>query len=489
LKVALVTSGHENLGVEYLSACLKEKGHQVQLFFDPQTFSGGLFLKVSPLQKRFSLQDAVVRKVMAWEPDIIGFSCMTHNYQWAIQVAQKIKQQGSQIPIIFGGIHPTCTPETVLSNSCVDMVAIGEAEKSFPELLDNLANKIMTTEVKGIWFKKNGDIITNPPYPITDNLDSLPMPDKKIFYAKMPVFAKTKYATMASRGCHFSCTYCCNNVLKKIYKGFQLRRIRSVNNVINELLIAKANYNFPYIHFYDEIFPSDHEWLEEFSEKYQQVIKLPFIISYHFNLIKEDKLRLLKEAGLFHIAFGLQSASEKIRREVCHRFHSNEDVKKAANLCKKYAIDFHIDHIFGLPYETEEDLKLAVDLYRETAPNVVFSYWLTYLPGTEIIEIAKEAGLIAETDIKFWEDGGKTFHDQGRYKYKKSFKQYELLFDLIPLLPGKLHKRLEKNKFLLKILPKNYFTHFFLTFLSGLKFQRPIYFDRIKYLLSKKYVP
>jgi len=369
------------------------------------------------------------------------------------------------------------------------MVAIGEAEKSFPELLDHLANKIMTAEVKGVWFKKNGNIISNPPYPLADNLDSLPMPDKQLFYDKMPVFAKTKYAIMASRGCHFSCTYCCNNVLKKIYKGFQLRRRRSVNNIIHELLLAKTKYNFPYVHFYDEIFPSDYEWLEEFSAKYRQLINLPFIISHHFNLIKEDKLRLLKEAGLFHIAFGLQSASEKIRREVCHRYQSNEDVKKAANLCKKYGIDFHIDHIFGLPYETEENLKLAVDLYRETAPNLVFSYWLTYLPGTEIINIAQEAGLIAETDIRFWEDGGKTFHDQGKYNYNKMFKEYELLFDLIPLLPVNLHKSLQNHKFLLKFFPNNYFTHFFLTFVSGLRLQRPIYFDRIRYLLSRKYVP
>jgi pyruvate-formate lyase-activating enzyme len=487
MRVALISSGQENLGIEYLSACLKRRGHEVELFFDPQTFGGGMLFKVAWLKEKLDLKNVLVAKAVAWNPDIIGISCMSHSYRWSLDVARMIKQARPNLPIIFGGIHPTIVPETVIANDCVDLVAVGEAEESFCELLDCLGAGDLPASIKGIWFKKNQRITANPIYPPT-NLELLPLPDKEIYYKKIPVFQR-RYVTMASRGCPFACSYCCNTVIRRLYKDYKPRRVRSVSNLIEELLFAKKHYQVEFVHFHDEVFPFELEWITEFAELHAKFINLPFLIHTHFNLLQESHLKLLKKAGLFYIAFGLQSASEKIRKEVCHRHQSSESVKKVARLCKKYDINFSIDHIFGLPGETEAELKQAVELYRETAPNLVFSYWLTYFPKTPIIEIARQAGLLTAKEVAALEDGvGKTLHECGNFADKKNLLHYEFLFDLIPLVSETFHRKLESSP-LLKLLPKNSYTHFFLTFLSGLKLKRPIFLERIKYLLCEKHVP
>ena len=154
MKMAFITSGQESLGVEALSAYLKRNNHQVRLFFDPQTFGGSIFLRVNFLKNFLDLKEKIVSQVIEWQPDLIGFSCMVHNYQWSLDIAREIKKREPNLPIIFGGIQPTSIADEVLGNDCVDFVAIGEAELSLTSLLENMENGIDRTDIKGIYFKK-----------------------------------------------------------------------------------------------------------------------------------------------------------------------------------------------------------------------------------------------------------------------------------------------------------------------------------------------
>lgn len=491
MKVALITTGQENLGVEYLSSSIKRRGHEVRLFFDPQTFGGGIFLKIDFLKRVFDLQDKIVAKVLEWQPDIIGFSCMTHNYYWSLQVARRIKEHTSTIPIIFGGIHPTSVPEEALSHSCVDMVAVGEGEASFAELIDNLENKTLLPDVKGIYFKINGEIVQNPPYPPIQDLDSLPYPDKNLFYDKVPSFLEIdSYSIMASRGCPFSCTYCCNDILHKLYKGHNILRRRSVDNVIEELRLAKGKFNFPEVFFQDDVFPYDLAWLEEFSERYKKEINIPFQMIYHFKFTSEEHIRLLKSAGCYHIAFGVQSVSERIRREVCNRFYSNDEARGAINICKRNGIIVKVEHILGFPFETKDDLEEAAEFYRELSPDLIYTYWLVYYPGTSIVQKGKEAGLLSEEDLKDIVGGRRAFYHKGTsIKDRKLLLTYQLLFDLVPLLPQKLHKWLTSRRAFLKLIPKGYISHFFLILMAGFKTKKPIFSRYMRLMLSRKNVP
>jgi radical SAM superfamily enzyme YgiQ (UPF0313 family) len=489
MRVALITSGHESLGIESLSARLKQDGHEVRLYFDPKSFGGGIFLKIDILNMFFDLKRKIIDQVLLWQPDIIGFSCMTHNYRWGLMIAIEIKKR-KNIPIIFGGMHSTMLPDEVIKQKCVDYVAIGEAEGSFSLLLDEISNRGDLANIPGIYSKRGNEIIKNPVFPLIRDLNSLPFADKDLFYEKMPILKKIAYSISASRGCLFSCSYCCNDYLKKIYKDCQFYRMRSVDNVISELKSAKQKYNIKSVIFYDEVFPSAIPWLKEFSLKYKHEINLPFVIYYHFKLCSRERLLLLKQAGCKGLGFGLQSTSERIRREILNRKENNEQVKHAVKLCKELDLTVNIDHILGLPTETEADLKYAVEFYRALKPNLIYSYWLTLYPQTSIIDIAIKNGIITEKERIIINNGESSNLHKGSFiKQKKMLLKYELLFDLIPLLPENAHKYISQNEWLLNILPKGYISHFILIFITMIKLKEKMSLTALRILFSKKYVP
>ncbi len=490
MKVAFVASGYENLGVEYLSACLKRQGHQVRLFFDPQTFGGGVFLKIDFLNRILSMTEKVVSAVVEWDPDIIGFSCMAHNYQWSLDVARRIKKARPSTAIIFGGIQPTSIPEHVLSHDCVDMVAVGEGEFSLLRLIESMEQGNGRTDIRGIYFKKGKQIISNPVQPLCVDLDSLPFPDKDAFFEKIPAFGKISYSITASRGCPFSCTYCCNDFLRTLYKGDQFSRRRTVQNLIAELREAKRKYNISSVFFYDEVFPGQLSWLQEFSETYRREIRLPFKIYYHFRLADEERIKLLKNAGCGLIAFGLESVSERIRRQICNRIYTNEEVISAIRMCQEYEIETVVDHLFGLPTETEADQKEAVRFYRMLSPDIVYSFWLVYYPKTSIIEKAISADLLSEEDLEHIDSGERSyFHNSIFVKNKKVLEKYETLLDLVPLVSAKKHEIISETPLIFKLLPHGYFTHHFLLFLANLRMEHSPDTDHLKLLFSRKHVP
>ncbi|MDD5556339.1 MAG: radical SAM protein [bacterium] len=491
MKVAFITSGQENLGVEYLSSSVRRAGHEVRLFFDPQTFGGGIFLRIELLRMAFDLQNKIAAGVIDWRPDIIGFSCMTHNYDWSLQVARKIKEHAGAPPIIFGGIHPTSVPESVLSQDCVDMVAVGESETSFVKLVDSLGTTAPSPDVKGIQFKREGRIFRNKPSPLIQDLDSLPFPDKKIFHDKVPGFLELdSYSIMAGRGCPFSCTYCCNDILHRLYRGQSILRKRSVSNVIEELRLAKERFAFPEVFFQDDVFPSDLTWLEEFSERYRKEIGIPFQMIYHFKFTSEAHIRLLRAAGCYHIAFGVQSVSERVRREICNRFYTNEEAREAIRICRGNGIIVKLEHMFGFPTETADDLEEAVEFYRDVSPDLIYTYWLVYYPATSIVEKGRRAGLLSEADIGDIVAGRRAFYHRGTsIRDRKLLMTYQLLFDLVPLLPRKIHQWLASHRGLLKLLPRGYISHFFLVLLADFKTRQSIFSRYLRLMLSRKNVP
>jgi anaerobic magnesium-protoporphyrin IX monomethyl ester cyclase len=179
MKIAFIVSEDENPGVEYLSDYLKRSGHQVELVFNPQQFNKA-YTRNNFLAKIFNWEEINLKQLARTKPDLIGFSCVTANYQWALSFAKKVKNRFNT-PIIFGGVHPTLRPEVVMENEVIDMVCIGEAEEAILELMDSLAKKDQRTDIKNIWFRKNGEIIRNQPRPLEENLDKYAM-DRQLFF-------------------------------------------------------------------------------------------------------------------------------------------------------------------------------------------------------------------------------------------------------------------------------------------------------------------
>ena len=179
MKLALLCAEDFSLSVACLSAFLKKNGHEVRVIFDPKQF-GKAYANNKYLSELFSRRSLILSCLKEFSPDLIGFSVFTSNYQWALGLAGEIKKS-MDVPIIFGGIHATLVPEVVIEEAAVDMVCVGEGEEPLLELLRRLKDKNKDYSIRNIWFKESARVIRNEIRPLTQDLDSLPFPDRGVF--------------------------------------------------------------------------------------------------------------------------------------------------------------------------------------------------------------------------------------------------------------------------------------------------------------------
>lgn len=482
MKIVFVAVGVESLAIEFLSSYLKKQGHEVEIVFDPTVFATEA-IHSPKLAKKLDIKKELIEQIIEKKPDFVGFSIFTLNYQRILKIAKLLKKRRSNIPIIFGGIHPTSVPELVIKEKCVDMICIGEGEGALDDLLKNPKS----TDIKNIWFKQKNKIIKNPCRPLIDDLDTLPFPDKDLFYKIYPGFFEDYY-TISSRGCPFNCTYCGNNVIQNVYKGLgkKIRR-RSPQNIVDELVLAKEKYHPKKITFVDDVFVQDLDWLKEFAKSYKKRVNLPYAMLTHPSFLTLEIAKLLKKSGCYFLLFGIQSASEKTRREVLNRFESNDQISKAAQNCHQAGLKFSIDHIFNIPTEGLKEYKQAVSFYNSLDPTIINAYWLQYFPKTEIVNIAVKHKLLKKSDVLKIENGltntslivgigGKDTFDP-----TLTYSNIQLYFMLMPFLPKKLNELIIKKEWYLAKFKPPLILNMFLKFLIALVNKRVgVYFGIVK---------
>jgi radical SAM superfamily enzyme YgiQ (UPF0313 family) len=299
----------------------------------------------------------------------------------------------------------------------------------------------------------NGEVARNPVRPPIADIDSLPFPDKSIFIEKVPVYGEIYYA-LTSRGCPYSCTYCCNNLINKTYGVKNYLRKRSVGNVIEELIQAKSKYPFKMVFFVDDDFVSDRRWLTEFLALYKKEIGTIFRCIGSARHVDYDMASMLADAGCKRIQLGVQTWNEELRRKVCHRYETNEQIIRACRAVKRAGIYLDVDHIFGLPLHEESDYIEAVRQYSRVRPDHINCFWMRYYPGTEIIELARSHNLLTEEDVEAIEEGvERDYFKGGSVKDIEPLARIQALFTLIPFLkPGAIERLLERGwyKWLLK---------------------------------------
>ncbi len=451
MKVMFIYGGFENLGIEYLSAVLKEHGFQTQLAFDPQLFNDP-FLKIGSLGRFFSYQRCLLKQIKEFNPGIVAFSVVSANYMWALDLAEKIKLSSSA-HITFGNIHPTSVPEKVIKQGCVDSVIVGEGEFAFLDLANSIRAGEIDYTIKNIWFKKDAEIISNPVRPYIEDLNYLPFPDKELYYREIPAY-KRGYTIITRRGCINSCSYCHNSVKDKIYSKEPKRvRFRSVGNVLEELRLAKRKYDFRLLRVNDDIFTYDKKWIREFSQQYRKDIDIPLYCFGSPNTIDEEVISCLKEAGCYQLCLGAQSTNPWIRKKIFNRDGSNEHIIRAIRLCRKYSIRIVVDNIIGYPGEKEDNLLEMAEFYNKYRPHRICIFWLVYYPRISIVETAEEMGILDKKDIdKLEEEPYDTANTLYNKTHARQWKKYHLFLVLYHLFPAGLFNWMLQNK-LYRFLP------------------------------------
>lgn len=362
--------------------------------------------------------DILLNLLKRQKSDVIGFSLRTMFLDTAIRLTESIRSK-INVPIIYGGIAATSEPEKCISHA--DMICIGEGEYSML-ILANMLDKCGSLKgINNIWLNENGTIYKNAILPLEQNLDNIPFPDyesanKFSILDSMLIendpsignVSRFTYEIMTSRGCPFACSYCCNDLLKRLYAGQNFLRRRSVRNVIDELREAKAKYDIRSVLFRDEIFTFDLEWIKEFFVIYKEEINLPFWCNTHPSFADEKTFRLLKDCGMFSITMGIQSGSEDILYKTFNRLTPYKKIVKAAIILEKLKLPIRprFDIITNNPFETKDDCRKTLELLMELPKPLNFGLTkLSFIPKTKIVKMLEDRSLDKHVDeklYKFW---------------------------------------------------------------------------------------
>ena len=447
MKVAFIHRGFESLGVEYLSACLKKAGHETFLVFDPNLF-GSYQWNNNRLNKIFDYQAILIKELDKINPDIVAFSVVSNDYLWACSLGSQIKES-RDIPIVFGGVHPTAVPDEVIQQSFVDYVCVGEAEEAFVDLINFLQKGISTVDIPNVWAKKSGKVYQNKVRDLVYNLDDLPFPDKKFFSSIYPGFAKEIYKIQASRGCIFSCAYCNMSSFCQVYgKAGNHVRHRSVDNVLKELKHALETQNIKRVVFLDNIFTSDEDWLNEFSIKFKKEINIPFACHVHPLTINENIIDKLLYAGCITLSMGIQSVNEGVRKNIFFRSETNSRIKKSIKLIKSKKIFLYLDIIFGIPEQNDIDMMEIAEFFSKGYfPDELISSWINYYPNTQIVDLAYEMGLLQKNDLTNIKKGEKYFFpNQSGIGFKKNIAKMFNCIKIFRMMPNSFVQEMIKRK-------------------------------------------
>jgi radical SAM superfamily enzyme YgiQ (UPF0313 family) len=367
-----------NLGVINIYVYLKKNGHTCDLLID-------------------NVEKDIISKINKIQPDVIAFSCTTGLHTWALDLSKSIKKY-LNIPILMGGSHPTFFSE-VINSPYLDMICIGEGEKSSLELLNRLKYKKDITKIKDMYIKEDGKIYKNELRDLTENLDEFPYPDIQLYKRYNFIISQKNYRIITGRGCPYNCKFCFNKAIKELYngKGRYLRR-RSIKHVIGELIVAKKKLKIKRVDFQDDTFIYNFEtWLKPFLKEYKKRINLPFTCTVRANLITDELAQTLKKYGCHSVKIGIESGNEFLNNKVLGRHLSKEEIITAVDYLKKAKIKVETFNIIGIPGETiktaletlEFNMKLGVDFARCAL--------LQPYPKTEIEMYAKKNGFLKKS--------------------------------------------------------------------------------------------
>ena len=266
---------NESLAITDISAFLKSKGHVCDLLIE-------------------SKEKKIVEAVKNILPDIFIIPWDIGTCSWTLNVVGTIKKY-FDAPIVVCGTYPSFYPDNVIKYSNVDILCIGESEYALLELIDRIEKQRDIKDIRNLWIKNDGLIYKNELRPLVNDLDSLPIPDRDIYFEKYKYLKDMSLKRFTSgRGCPNSCRFCYNPLFRQRYsgKGNYVRR-KSVLRIIQEIETVRNTAALKSVHFSDDIFITDKKWLREFCEEYKKKISIPFTCNAAAETIDEEVRKII----------------------------------------------------------------------------------------------------------------------------------------------------------------------------------------------------
>lgn len=376
---------YPSVGLGYLSSFLKSSGFEV-LALDAK-FDG------------ISL-DEVRRELLAFQPDILGFSAMTHEITNAARWAEEIKRLFPGALVLIGGVHATVAAKRTLDEFPVfDIAVMGEGELTLLEIARSASPgrclDPSTIEcIKGIAWRENDEVRVNPPRDLIFDLDSLAFPTYD--HIKSEIRA---YPILSSRGCPSKCIFCCRILGDRI-------RTRSPQNVVDEIRLVQSKRNPELIEICDDTFtlpPSRAFEICDLLIREGLHEKIRWFALSRVNGVDLELFHKMKDAGCVKVDFGVESGNEEILKRI-RKGITISDARNATRMAKEAGLKTGSYFILGHPDETVQTIRDTINLAVELNTDVVSFGIMVPYPGTAIYDMAVNGECGYRLLSQKWED-------------------------------------------------------------------------------------
>ncbi len=385
----------EHLGIASLCAFIRQHGYTVDM----------MDMALDNLDA-----DEGTRKLIAAQPAIVGVSVLDKTQEKALALISSLRNAGFKGSIVTGGYFPTFHAQELL-NHCheIDYIVRGEGELTLLDLMIHLSGKNgkALTDIPGISFRKNGEIIHNPPRPLVRYLDSLPPPDRK--YAPL-VLKKTGHLRVAaSRGCWGNCSFCDINAFYTASPGRKWRS-HSIPVFVNELEILHRTFGCDHFIFNDDNFMTrgahNRQRAQALSQELQKrQLKINFELMGRVDSMDRRALQTLKEAGLERVFLGVESFDQT----QLDRFNKGTTVRqnlRAIILLKQLQIDSIVSVILADAFTRLRDLvtqfftlfRIRRRYFNSQECRISINEQLEIYRGSALYPQYKQAGLLTRDD-------------------------------------------------------------------------------------------
>ncbi|MHA1252542.1 MAG: B12-binding domain-containing radical SAM protein [Candidatus Helarchaeota archaeon] len=324
-------------------------------------------------------------------------------YEQDINFLGKIKNLNKDIISIIFGQYPTFFPKLSLYSQNVDFGIIGEPEFVIYRLMSVLSRNNLDEikKIKGICYRENNKIMITGKSPFIENLDDLPIPNRKYIrgiYFFNPLTKNKEWTTaLTSRGCPARCNFC----LAPEFYGY-IYRYQSPLRMIQEIkyLISEG---YKEIFYRDETFTGEIKRTEKFCRNLiQNKIKIDWICNVRIGTVNRKILHLMKKAGCHYIKIGVESGSQLILNNL-NKDITLEGIKRTFKISQEVGINTHAHVILGGPGETIQTINKTIRFIKNLNPTTVTFNLFTPFPGTKIFNEIKHEfqGPLDEFNLNF----------------------------------------------------------------------------------------
>lgn len=398
------------LGALSIAASIEQKGHEVR-FFDSLVYDDK-----NPDKNHYGASfERIKEYIKDFNPDIVGITNLSSTQlEKTLLLPKLVKDINPNIKIIVGGVHATVRPMDFLNTKYVDIVVIGEGEKSAPDIIDYYEGKKKIEDVRGAVYLSEGKLITSPIEYIQD-IDTLPIPayhlvdmekyfelNAKGYGPRLNEYSNksARQVTMiTSRGCPYICTFCSIHPTM----GYKFRPqspeyvVRHIKHLINE-------YNVEFIDFEDDNLILD-------VERFEKILDLIKNENLRFrwdtpNGVRADKLTRdllikMRDSNVSSLRISIESGVQEVLDNIIKKDMDLSKVVEASKNCHEVGIPLSAYYIIGFPGETKKDIEKTLDFAYSLMKNYntfpLLNVWGPFI-GTPLYNIAKKKGYLITED-------------------------------------------------------------------------------------------